>query len=45
MNDTDFSPLAGPYEQRPSRLLTWCTWGTYALAIGVVAWRVWAGVV
>lgn len=42
MNNTDFSPLAGPYRRQPRRInwLGIATWTTYAAAIAVVVWRV-----
>lgn len=42
MNDTDFSPLAGPF-RRTRRSINWlgiATWTTYVAAIAVVVWRV-----
>ena len=45
MNNTDFSPLAGPYRRQPRRI-NWtgiATWATYVVAIAVVAWRVMDG--
>ena len=41
MNDTDFSPLAGPFRSR--RRINWlgiAIWLTYAFALGVFTWRV-----
>lgn len=42
MNDTDFSPLAGPFRRQPRRInwLGIATWLTYAFALGVFTWRV-----